>query len=75
MSWLINLVLGLWKAFLEPRPTRAENNAREAVTAEVALASERATDEKVKAAVVARDAAQSDGVSVVAQADPNNRAN
>ena len=74
MGWLIQLVLGLWKTFLEPRANRTEVVAREAVAAEVNLAAERAGDELVKKADAAVCAVDARGVSDIAKADPNNRA-
>jgi hypothetical protein len=74
MGWLIQLVLGLWKTFLEPRANRTEVVAREAATAEVSLAAERASDELVKKADAAVRAVDAVSVCDIAKADPNNRA-
>ncbi len=74
MGWLISLVLGLWKNFLDSRANRTEVVAREAVTAEVNLASKRASDELGKKADAAVRAVDASGVSVIAATDPNNRA-
>jgi hypothetical protein len=74
MGWLVSLVLGLWKLFLQPRANRTEVVAREAVTAEVNLASERASDELVKKADAAVRSVDAVSVCDIAKADPNNRA-
>ena len=74
LKWMASLALGLWKMFLEPRANRTEVVAREAVTAEVNLASERASDELVKKADAAVCAVDARSVSVIAASDPNNRA-
>jgi hypothetical protein len=74
MGWLISLVLGLWKTFLEPRANRTEVVAREAVAAEVTLAAERAGDDLVKKADAAVCAVDARSVSDIAAFDPNNRA-
>jgi hypothetical protein len=74
MGWLVSLVLGLWKLFLQPRANRTEVVAREAVTAEVNLASERASDELVKKADAAVRSVDAVSVCDIAQTDPNNRA-
>ena len=79
MIWqmVMGLVLKLFGAWLQPRSSRAEDNAREAQKAEDALAVEskdNATTQKAAAAVCTIASMSDDELRKLAASDPNNTA-